>query len=138
MGACKRWAEKSEECAASWVPNSRLPNCLLRCSDLGVPQHCIGFCISNKDGMDVKDGICADFRDKTDKCKQSNEADLGACCKNQGVPYVCSGDCLVEGGVCEEWQQKVFECLKSDDGKECCERQGVPEGKAGEKEDRSA
>jgi len=52
-----------------------------------------------------------------------------ACCKNEGVPYECGGDCWGWDGVgpCEEWEQEVEECLDVNEAKMCCKEKGVPE-----------
>ena len=49
------------------------------------------------------------------------------CCKNKGVPYESSGGCREKGGEWEEWWQIELECRQGNEGKKCCEDQGVPE-----------
>merc|ERR1711973_241242 len=71
-------------------------------------------------------GACGEWMDETAECREGTEADLGACCKNKGVPYWCSGDCVANDGVCRKWSKHVSECRKSNEAKECCEKQGVP------------
>jgi len=75
--------------------------------------------------------------EKIEKCymdvgNKANEAGLKACCKNQGVPYECSGYCtLKEVGkminwTCGDWKQQIGKCREGNDGYVCCEEQGVP------------
>ena len=72
---------------------------------------------------------------KIEKCykgNKDNEVGLRACCRNQGVPYECSGYCTPKEAAymwawkCEEWSQESEECRKGNDGYVCCEEQGVP------------
>jgi len=66
------------------------------------------------------------------KENKDNDAGLRACCRNQDVPYECSGYCTPkEAGnmwkwKCEEWKQEIIECSEGNDGYVCCEEQGVP------------
>ena len=63
---------------------------------------------------------------------RGNEADLRACCRNQGVPYECSGYCTLKevGNMwmwkCEEWEPQIRKCNEGNDGYLCCQEQGVP------------
>ena len=54
---------------------------------------------------------------KIEKCyKGDDEAGLRACCRNQGVPYECSGYCTLKevGKIwmwkCEEWEPQIRKC----------------------------
>ena len=59
------------------------------------------------------------------KCHDGNAADSLACCKNHGVPFTCAGNCMPIGGECKKWYDEVEIC--ADKGKECCDKQGIPD-----------
>ena len=101
------------------------------CAEQGIPDYCFGYCLSPKKSakqrqLHFEDLVCGKWMDETAECREGTEADLGACCKNKGVPYESSGDCIANGGVCQKWTKQVSECRKGNKAKECCEKQGVP------------
>ena len=67
--------------------------------------------------------------EKMKKCRSEEDSLQMACCKNEGVPYNCGGYCWAhsEEGPCEEWIQKIEECMDGNEGKMCCKEKGVPE-----------
>ena len=50
-----------------------------------------------------------------------------ACCKNQGVPFKCTGYCSTNQLGCVKWSDQIYECREGNKGKVCCEKQGVPD-----------
>ena len=101
------------------------------CAEQGVPDYCFGYCQPPKKSakqrqLIFEDSVCGKWMDEMAECREGTEADLGACCKNKGVPYWCSGDCVANDGVCRKWSKQVSECRKSNEAKKCCEKQGVP------------
>ena len=87
-------------------------------------------------GQQTGCSVCEQWFEKIVKCQfesEDNEAVLKACCRDQGVPYECSGYCTEKevedmfAWRCGKWRQQINECGVSNDGHVCCEEQGVPE-----------
>ena len=74
------------------------------------------------------------------ECREGSPAELMACCKNQGVPFNCIIPyCMssVQNGTsvqteCAKWSYQIQQCMEGmkagrNEGKMCCEEQGVPD-----------
>merc|ERR1712133_304545 len=129
MGVCKEWAEKIGKCSKG----NEAEAC---CREQGIPDYCFGYCLqeqpSKQRQMDSVEELCnvpvfVKYCDQIKECFQGSEEDLLTCCKNKGVPYEASGNCRELGGEWEKWEQIEFECRQGNEGKKCCEDQGVPE-----------
>merc|ERR1712212_886404 len=79
--------------------------------------------------------MCEQWFEKIEKCNvgnAENEAGLITCCRNQGIPYECSGYCTLKEienmlmWKCGNWFQQMRKCSGVNDGYVCCEEQGVP------------
>merc|ERR1712198_812902 len=125
MGVCEEWADETGEC-------SKRNDAEACCREQGVPDLCFGYCLpgqlAKQRQLKSVGGLCGQWCDQIEECFEGTEDYSLACCKNKGVPFDMPGNCRPAGGVCGEWIEKVSECRESNDGKACCEGQGVPEG----------